>query len=67
MTIFKGGTLGAELESEHFSRSSSLSDSSDAGVAVFVFVEPEELEGFGLLAIDEVLGLFLSALTELAF
>jgi len=58
ITIFKGGTLGAE--SEHFDRSSSLSDSGGAGVLVFVFVELEIFEGFGLLAIEELLGLFLS-------
>lgn len=65
ITIFKGGTLGAELESEHFDRSSSPSDSGGAGVPVFVFVVPEVLDGFGLLAIEDVLGLFLSALMEL--
>lgn len=66
MTIFRGGTFGAEFESEHLERSSSPSDSTDAGVLVFVLVEPGVFEGFGLLAIEEVLGLFLSALMELA-
>ena len=68
MTIFNGGTLGAELESELLERSSSPSDSGGAGVVVFEFVEPDALEGFGLLplVVDE-LGLFLSAFEALEF
>ncbi|KYM88057.1 hypothetical protein ALC53_03159, partial [Atta colombica] len=57
--IFKGGTLGAELESKHFNRSSSSSDSGGAGVPFFALVELEVFEGFGLVAIEEALGLFL--------
>lgn len=68
ITIFKGGTLGAELESDPLDRSSSPSDSGGAGVVVLeLIVEPDGLEGFGLLAIEEVLGLFLSVLIEVVF
>lgn len=59
ITIFKGGTLGAELESELFGRSSSPSESAGAGVVVLELVIGP-VDGFGLFAAD--VGLFLSVL-----
>jgi hypothetical protein len=70
MTILRGGTFGAELQSEFLERSSSPSDSAFDGVPPFglLALEPEdELEGFGLLAFKLALGLLRSVFTDPLF